>query len=147
MILDNSLGFIINTAGRRISQLVSIQFNKYDITTEQWIVLNRLDEQDGISQKDLAKRVEKDQTTVTRILDQLERKGLVQRKTNREDRRSFLIYITVPGKSLNKILTPIEAEVIKTLFENLPEDQIAQLRAIVTQIINNANQQLEEMER
>lgn len=147
MMLDNSLGFIINTAGRRISQLVSLQFNKYDITTEQWIVLNRLDEKDGISQKDLAKRVEKDQTTVTRILDQLERKGLVQRKTNREDRRSFLIYITVPGKSLNKTLTPMEAEVIKDLFKNLPQDQIAQLRSTVTHIINNANQRLEEMER
>ena len=66
MSIDHSLGFVLNHAGRRLTQLLTLRFQPYDMTTEQWSVLNRLDEEDGISQKELAIRSEKDQTNVTR---------------------------------------------------------------------------------
>ncbi|WP_047155127.1 MarR family winged helix-turn-helix transcriptional regulator [Aneurinibacillus tyrosinisolvens] len=147
MKLDDSLGFVLNNAGRRVSQLLSLHFSPYGITLEQWTVLNRLAEQDGINQKELARRTGKDQTNVTRILDQLERKGLARRKPNAGDRRSFLAVVTEDGRKLNEILVPIEAEAIHTVMKDLSENEILQFRELLRKITENASLQIEELER
>lgn len=146
MNIDHSLGFIINHAGRRLSQLLSLHYQSYDITTEQWTVLNRLAEQDGITQKNLAHRAEKDQTNITRILDQLERKGLVQRRPNAVDRRSFLTFITDKGRSLNEVLLPIERQVVKSTLDGLSVEDIERLRTMLVQITKNANRSIKDLE-
>ncbi|MEW9670571.1 MarR family winged helix-turn-helix transcriptional regulator [Ammoniphilus sp. 3BR4] len=147
MNLDQSLGFLINNAGRRISQLLTIHFQPFGITPEQWTVLNRLAEQDGINQKDLSLRVGKDQTNVARIFDQLERKGLAKRKPNPEDRRSFLAVLTEEGRLLNEKLTPIEQEVIQSALTGLPDQQVEQLKKWLKQITDQSTKLIKEMER
>ncbi|TBL75285.1 MarR family winged helix-turn-helix transcriptional regulator [Paenibacillus thalictri] len=144
MSIDNSLGFILNHAGRKLTQMLTLRYQPYDMTTEQWSVLNRLDEQDGITQKELAIRSEKDQTNVTRILDQLERKGLAERRPNVSDRRSFLTYITDKGRSLIGVLTPIEKEVVEAVLDGLSEEQRIALRDMLVHVTNHANNYIKE---
>ncbi|WP_139490346.1 MarR family winged helix-turn-helix transcriptional regulator [Brevibacillus dissolubilis] len=144
---DDSLGFRLNYAARRISQLLALRMAPYDITTEQWSTLNRLAEQDGISQKDLARRVGKDQTNVTRILDQLERKGLAERRPNAEDRRSFLAFVTDAGLALNETVSPIEEEVIKSLVYGVSDEQLHIFSQVLRQITETAETEIKEMER
>ncbi|HJV46489.1 MAG TPA: MarR family transcriptional regulator [Bacillota bacterium] len=137
MTLHDSIGYLINQTGRRMSQYLSFYFGPYDITPEQWGLLNQLAEKDGISQKTLACRVEKDQTNVTRILDQLERKGLVERKPNAEDRRSFLTYVTKEGRELSERLVPIEAQCMKEAEKGLTEEDLTRLKQILKRISQN----------
>jgi DNA-binding MarR family transcriptional regulator len=144
--LDSSFGFILNHAGRRLTQLLNSHFQPYDMTTEQWAVLNRLADEDGITQKLLAVRAEKDQTNITRILDQLERKGLVERRANETDRRSFLTFITEQGKALNDILTPIEQKVIASVLSGFSDEQTTILREMLNQLTNQANACIKEVE-
>jgi DNA-binding MarR family transcriptional regulator len=146
MKLDDSLGFVLNNAARKTSQVLSNYFRPYDITTEQWTVLNRLAEGDGISQKELSLRSEKDPTNVTRILDQLERKGLIKRKMKEDDRRAFLAFITEEGIRLNQALVPIEQAFVESLLSDLSQDQIVQLQKMLIQITNKANLHILEME-
>ncbi|SDN18799.1 DNA-binding transcriptional regulator, MarR family [Paenibacillus sp. yr247] len=146
MQLDNSFGFILNHAGRRLTQLLNYHFQPFDMTTEQWTVLNRLAEEDGITQKLLAVRAEKDQTNITRILDQLERKGLVERKANKMDRRSFLTYITEQGRALNEILTPIEQKVIASVLSGFTEKEALNLQVLLILMTNKANACIKEVE-
>lgn len=146
MELDNSFGFILNHAGRRLTQLLNCHFQPYDMTTEQWVVLNRLADEDGITQKLLAVRAEKDQTNITRILDQLERKGFVERRANETDRRSFLTFITKQGKVLNDVLTPIEQKVIDSVLCGFTEEQTSILRGMLIQLTNQANACIKEVE-
>lgn len=47
-----------------------------------------------MSQKELSKLTEKDQATLTRIIDLLEKKKLIQRRINEQDRRSFILHVT-----------------------------------------------------
>lgn len=145
MRLEQSIGFMINHAGRRLSHLLTCRLQPFDITTEQWTVLNRLAERDGTSQKELARRAEKDQTNLTRILGQLERKGLIERRANAADRRSFLTFITEKGRSLNETVVPVEQEVIRTLLEDLSAEQIQSLRATLSHITEKANSGIREL--
>ena len=144
--LEDSLGFLINHAGRKARALLGMRFQPYEITTEQWTVLNRLAEQDGLSQKELARRAEKDQTNLTRILGQLERKGLVVRKTNESDRRSELPYITEKGRALNDVLVPIERDVVLSIVRGLTEEQTAALRSMLLHIAEEAGRLIRESE-
>ncbi|MBB3110738.1 DNA-binding MarR family transcriptional regulator [Paenibacillus phyllosphaerae] len=143
--IDDSLGFILNHAGRRLTLLLALRYQPYDITTEQWSVLNRLYEQDGISQKELSRRAEKDQTNITRILDQLERKGLAERKANEADRRSFLAFITPKGRELNETLLPIENEVIRLVQDGMTEEEVALLRRLLKKLTHAAEEAIQEM--
>ena len=94
MQLNEYIGLIFNNASRKFNQFAMSFFKHYDLTPEQAGVIRRLEEQEGMSQKELSIRMTKDQTNITRLLDQLEKKKLVIRRPNKEDRRSFLAYLT-----------------------------------------------------
>ncbi|PZE21234.1 MarR family winged helix-turn-helix transcriptional regulator [Paenibacillus xerothermodurans] len=137
MYVSESVGFIISNTGRKLSQALTARFQPRDITSEQWSVLKKLAEEDGITQKELSNRIEKDPTNVTRILDQLERKGWIRRAANREDRRSFLTHITEAGRELSKELTPIEAQFVEQMLHGLSAQDVAVLRGVFKQINKN----------
>ncbi|THF75125.1 MarR family winged helix-turn-helix transcriptional regulator [Cohnella fermenti] len=144
MLLDDSIGFLINRTGRRVSQLFALRLSPTGVTTEQWSVLARLCEEDGISQKDLAHRVGKDQTNVTRILDQLERKELIVRRVNPEDRRSYLPSVTDSGRRAYEEIAPIEENVIRLISEGIPPEQLAALKELLSRIADNASSHLND---
>jgi len=137
--INDSIGYIISTTGRKLNQYFSLRFQSFDITSEQWSVLNKLAERDGISQRELAEHTEKDSNNITKILDQLERKGWVKRIANPQDRRSFLVYVTDNGLLLIKQLAPLDEELLNDVCASLSADEIALLRKILFQINTNIN--------
>lgn len=79
-----------------------------DITKEQWTVLAVLWRKDGISQQNIADETGRDKPSTTRLLDNLEKLGYIQRIADEKDRRINLIYLTELGKSSEtKILTVV----------------------------------------
>ena len=139
MPLADSIGFQISNTGRKINQLLSLQFQSHGLTSEQWSVLYSLCEEEGISQRTLSARTEKDPTNVTRILDQLERKGFVRREPNREDRRSFLLTATEQGRKLAAELAPIERQIVGSLIEGIEPEQLEAFRTVMAQVNRNAD--------
>jgi DNA-binding MarR family transcriptional regulator len=93
----------------------------HDITPEQWGVLHRLQEGQGLSQGYLAQSVSKDKTTMVRILDSLESRGLVERKRDSKDRRSFRIYLTEEGRAVWAKLVPVVARFNGQVFSQVNE--------------------------
>lgn len=138
-IIDESLGFIINRTNQKLSNYLTRKFKPYDITPEQWGVLNRLWEKDGISQKEISVITIKDQTTLTRILDKLETKGLIKRQTSPDDRRSFLIFLTDAGRSIEDILVPIAYEALDDALQGLSGEEIKQLKVLLNKIFVNVD--------
>lgn len=134
-----SIGSLISNTGRKLSSLLTSRFQHGGLTSEQWSVLNRLCGGDGITQKELAGRVDKDPTNLTRILDQLERKGLIRREANRSDRRSFRLTVTERGRELDRLLAPLEREFVAQLLEGVSEAEQATLRAVLSRINANAD--------
>jgi len=140
-VLDDSIGFLLSRTTRKLIQRINARFEPFGVTTEQFAVLQRLAERDGVSQKELAARVEKDQTNVTRILDQLERKRLVVRERSEEDRRSFVLRITDQGRTLSETLVPVEREAIREALGGLSAERVDALRDALNQIWSNARRQ------
>lgn len=126
--IQDSLGYILANTGRKLTQHLTLKFEPYGITSEQWSVLHWLTIKDNITQRELSKRTEKDPTNITRILDQLERKGWIERKANAIDRRSYLIYVTPSGRALSELLLPIEQEVTSNIEALLSQEHLDSLK-------------------
>lgn len=72
------------------------------ITPDQFRVLAYLWENDGLQQTKIADCTDRNRANVTRIIDILEREGIVERKDDAQDRRVYRIFLTKYGKSLEK---------------------------------------------
>ncbi len=131
------MGFIISRTHQKLSNYLTRKFKPCDITPEQWEILNRLWQKDGISQKEISEITLKDQTTLTRILDKLEYKDLIKRQTSPNDRRVFLIFLTDKGRSLEDILVKIAYEVSGEVQHGLSEEEIRQLKVLLNKILLN----------
>ncbi|MCG7382658.1 MarR family transcriptional regulator [Paenibacillus sp. ACRRY] len=135
--LEQSVGFMLGFTYRKAAALLATRFKPYDITTEQFSVLFNIDKGEGVNQKEVAHRVLKDQPTTARIIDLLEKKGWVERRTSEQDRRAYLLYLTAEGKALIDILVPIEREMNKELAEGIPEDQMEAFKHTLSLINRN----------
>jgi MarR family transcriptional regulator, organic hydroperoxide resistance regulator len=137
--LDDSYGYLINLAAQRLRYELhqTFQAKGYDITPEQWAVLNRLWEQDGLAQVEVAERTFKDKPGTTRILNLLEKKGIVLRRRDVEDGRVMRVFLTRTGKDLKEKLIPCAEEVLVKSAQNLTKEDIAQLKQTLIKLLKN----------
>lgn len=135
---DETIGLYTSRTVKNIIRFLSLNMKKFDITPEQWTVLKRLSEHNGINQKELASKSDKDQPTVTRILDILERKELIYKQKNKEDRRSFLIFITDKGMDATEELSPFIEELYEeTILQGISEKDLAVYKQVLSQMNEN----------
>ena len=93
--------------------------NKMDMTFEMLQVTHRLGEKPGVSQQYLADETVKDKASLTNLINNLEKKGWVERKEDPNDRRNKQIYLTQEGEALSTRVTPLLHEVYDSVEEKL----------------------------
>ncbi|PRR91505.1 MarR family winged helix-turn-helix transcriptional regulator [Bacillus atrophaeus] len=133
---EELIGYNIKTS-RRIIRFLAIHLKEDGITPEQWTVLKRVGESRGISQKELSARADKDQATMTKILDLLEKKNFIRREANPRDRRSFLVVLTEAGEELKQTLTDKMEILFAGLLENTSDEDLAVFLGILDRINGN----------
>ncbi|WP_405205081.1 MarR family winged helix-turn-helix transcriptional regulator [Aquimarina sp. LLG6339-5] len=101
--------------------------NGLDLSKEQWSVLKRLRVNDGQSQNDLAFITHRDKTSMTRLVNTMESKNLVVRKSDENDRRVNRIFLTDYGKEVIEKVTPIMYDLIPAVQESLSNEEIENL--------------------
>ncbi|MCC7453520.1 MAG: MarR family transcriptional regulator [Crocinitomix sp.] len=113
--------------------------NGYDITIDQWLVLKTLQENQQLSQNQIAELVFKDFASITRIIELLVQKKYVQRDVNQHDRRKFELTITDKGNEIIKAIYPIVTDYRKRALEGLTTEEIKQMKKNLEQIIANSH--------
>ena len=137
--LDDSYGYLINLAAQRLRYELhqTFQAKGYDVTPEQWAVLNRLWEEDGLSQVELAERTFKDKPSTTRILNLLEKKRIVMRRPDETDGRILRVFLTKIGKDLKEKLIPCAEEVLVKSGKNLTKEELTQFKVTLRHMLDN----------
>ena len=143
--LDESIGLLTNQTNRKMLRYVNSELKSYDITLEQWVVLLVLAKEDIMNQKQLAQKVEKDQPTLARILDILERKKFIERQSIKEDRRSFSVHITDLGRSLKEEVAIFIEDVFEKMLVGISETKIDIYKEVMMQVNLNITKQLQEV--
>jgi DNA-binding MarR family transcriptional regulator len=107
------------------------------VTPEQWILLFRLNEQDGQSQHELTDRFFNDPPNITRMLDALVKHRFVVRVADTKDRRRFLIYLTHDGRNFVEKALPSVMEKRRHVFDGFSAGDIQQFMGYLSQIEKN----------
>ena len=108
-----------------------------DITIEQFILLKFLNDEDGQIQNDLAFITHRDKTSLTRLINTLEKKGFVKRASSKEDKRIKRIYITPIGIDKFKSMLPIMKLFFEKIQQGFSEDEISFLITAFKRIQKN----------
>ena len=108
-----------------------------DITVEQWIILKIIDEHPEISQKELAEKSLRDPASITRTLDLLQKKGLIDRMAIPGNRRQYQLILTNAGKKLIVTYLPIVEEHRKRSTAGLSKKEINKLSELLLKMQEN----------
>lgn len=95
-----------------------------NLSKEQWIVLKYLNHQDGLTQNDLAFITHRDKTSMTRLINNMEKKGYIRREICEQDRRINHIYIKKTGRDILYKTVPIMTELIRNVQDGLSKEII-----------------------
>ncbi len=140
--INEEMTYLVYVMQKRMRRQMSTALDRDDITLEQYVVLYNLVDQDGINQKSLSHKVDKDQATLARILDILENRGYVVRRTTEKDRRAFLVFITEDGKQKVKEIARRLGAVHNEIVEGIPPERVN----LFVELIKQMNQNLAEKE-
>jgi DNA-binding MarR family transcriptional regulator len=137
--LTEVIFFSIDQTNKKIKQYAQKQFNlhKIDITTEQWVLLKILEENERISQVRLAEIALKDTASITRMIDILENKELLTRTDDENDRRRFTLSLTSKGYAYIKQHMPVVKAVREQGIKGFSQQELATLKTLLEKMEKN----------
>lgn len=137
--LERAIAFAIHQAYQRLRTSTYREFREHgiELTPEQWIVLVRLWERDGRTPSELSEATLRDRPTMTRILDSMERNGLVTREAAPEDGRVRIITLTRAGRELRVPLSAAAKRMVKKLERGIPEADLLITQRTLQRIFEN----------
>jgi len=108
-----------------------------DITTEQWSILACLWQKDRVTQQALCSLTLKDKPSMTRLIDNLEKRNLVIRVADHKDRRINLIHLTDAGMALQAKATEIVQKIASKTLNKITDEELNVCRSVLKKIMTN----------
>lgn len=114
-----------------------LKANGFDITLDQWLILNTIIENPNISQNEIAEKVFKDKASVARIIELLVQNGFLTRSMHPTNRRMFQLSITEKGKETIEKLSGLVQVFRKNAVLGISPDALEETQSIMKTIIAN----------
>ncbi len=132
-----TLGFLVHDVARLLRRRFEQRAGSAGLTRSQWHAVAYLARHEGVSQATLAEWLDIEPITLTRILDRLAERGLVERRPDPTDRRRWALFLTQTARPLLKEMESVgEATRAEALFGVAPQD-LAKLEQTLTQMKAN----------
>ena len=144
MMLIKQVGVLANIFNCKMKKSVAATFkaNGINLTAEQFLVMDTLWNQGEMTQQTIAYIIQKDKNSVTQFIDNLEKKGLVQRAVDANDRRVNNITLTKVGLAMKDNTKKVAIEAINRILEGIPEEELQTF----VKVLNTACSNIERLE-
>jgi len=116
--------FNLGRVMRRVYEYYEQRLSPFGLTPPQYFVFNALWMGDGISVGELGELVSLDSSTLTGIIDRMERSGYVERRPNPDDRRSVLVFLTAKARELGPRMLEFADELDVTLRQPFSQEEM-----------------------
>lgn len=134
---SKSVGYQIRTTHRLLQRFLQLKIEPYGVTLGMWYFLRVLWIEDGLTQRELSRRVGTMEPTTLSAILAMEKKGYVRRVRNKKDRRKLHVYLTAKGRSIKNDLIPLAKDVVATAVEGLSARDIRQMLKGLAEIQEN----------
>ena len=132
-----SLGYLVRDTYRAFTRELETRIAAEGVSIGQWYFLRVLWEEDGLTQRELSRRVGMMEPTTVTAVNAMESKGLVRRVRDEGDRRKMMVVLTDHGRRLKNRLLPSAKAVNELAARGLSEDEVATLRRLLSRAIEN----------
>ena len=132
--LPELIGYVLRRAQLAVFQDFFAAFAPFDIRPAQFSVLTVIERNPGLTQSQVAEALGIKRTNFVGMLDELETRGLAERRQTARDKRSYALYLTADGAALMRKLKPVlkahESRIVARLGEEGRDALVALLRGI-----------------
>lgn len=141
MLLSKEITVELHLTGCKLKQFIAVMFRKsgLPLTPEQFMLIDLLWNQGEMSQQQLADQLHKDKNSVTKLVDAIERKGLVMRKQNINDRRSNTIVLTEKAEILKPGAKEKGIAVLDKMLKGIDEEELRTFMSTLRKLNENMN--------
>lgn len=139
MMLVKEVGVLVNILNCKLKKYIAATFKKENInlTAEQFLVMDVLWNQGEMTQQSIAYIIQKDKNSVTQFIDNLEKKGLVQRVVDSSDRRVNKIKLSKTGSEMKDNTKEVAIRAINHILEGISEDELKTFASVLNKACEN----------
>ncbi len=139
MLLSKEVIIKLHLTGYTIKRYIAIMLRQHEIplTPEQFMLIDLLWNQGPMTQQQLVNQLQKDKNSVTMLVDAIEKKGLVVRQQNANDRRSNTIVLTDKALDIKADAKQKGISILDNILEGISEDELHSFLQTLRKINNN----------
>jgi DNA-binding MarR family transcriptional regulator len=131
------VGYLLKRAHALLIDQLGAAVAGGEITATQWVVLMYLRDGLAINASDLCSQLRHDSGALTRVIDQLEARGLVQRERSRADRREVQLRLTDAGIQTVASLLPKVIDKLNFALRDFSRAEASELNRLLTKLISS----------
>jgi MarR family transcriptional regulator, transcriptional regulator for hemolysin len=141
--LNREFAIILKDVARMLRTYADYKGNQFGVTYAQWVVLARLDRFEGLKQSELAEMLDLQPISLTRLLDRLCDSGLIERRSDPNDRRAKRLFLTPAAKPIIERLGNLGEELMATALAGVPRDSVEKMVAQLAIVKENLRQAIQ----
>jgi len=139
---ENSVGYQIRITHRLVQRYLQSKIEPHGVTLGMWYFLRALWHEDGLTQRELSRRLGTMEPTTLTAIAAMEKAGLVTRVRNATDRRKLNIFLTEKGRGLKAELLPLAVEVVHAATDGFSPAEVRQFLKFLGTIQANVGREL-----
>src|SRR6202789_3036838 len=133
--MKNSVGYLMRICTNRVMPQMEALFQDQELTFSQWTTLVALHDGHISTAGDLAHNICHDAGSLTRLIDQMVKRGFVTRQRSETDRRMVTLSLTGRGRVLVEALAPKVMEYWNRLLSGFSHTEVDTLINLLTRLV------------
>ncbi len=134
---QDSLGFLVNRLARLFARALDKRLAGHGVALGPFPLLLLLWEKEGLTQTEIARRLDYEQPTIANTLKRMERDGLVACRPDPKSRKRIQVFLTEKAKDLHRPLTEEASAVNALASANMPEGDLRQFKTLLERLAEN----------
>lgn len=139
MMLIKQVGVMVNIFNCKLKKRIASVFKSegINLTAEQFLVMDTLWNQGEMTQQNIAYLIQKDKNSVTQFIDNLEKKGLVNRVVDSSDRRVNNIRLSKAGMEMKDNTKNVAIDILNDIVEGISEEDLKTFVKVLNKACDN----------
>jgi DNA-binding MarR family transcriptional regulator len=136
----DSIGYLIKRSHRLMQERIEGLFADQGFTLQQWVVMMHIRDGLALTTADLCRELHHDSGAMTRLIDQLEERQLVERRRNPQDRRVIELSLTDIGNETIAKLIGIVTNALNIALDDFTRDEVKLFQSMLRKLIGRLEQ-------
>jgi DNA-binding MarR family transcriptional regulator len=132
-----SIGYLLKLAHALMHDRAVAGFAGHDVSFIQWLVLMKLREGTAMTASELCRKMHHDNGALTRVLDQLEERGYIERARSEEDRRVVELQLSAAGRREVASMVPQVVDCLNNGLANFSKAEFQELTRLLHKLIDS----------